>query len=504
MGDTEIYSWEDRIKPIDRVEFSILGNEEIKRMSALGSNSIDIPDLYEKSEPKQGGLIDHRMGTSDNQTDCLTCGLNNIYCVGHFGHIALAEPVFHIDYIQYTKKVLSCVCLKCSKLLVYKNENEIAEMLKNKTNRARMTEIKNLVKNIQNCRNCGTPVSKIKLESNKKNISFNLVAETSLVTTGDNQEKPQEETKKKNKQNLTPDIVYDILKNISDIDCLLFGMDPKKSRPENMINKIFPVPPIQIRPSVKADFMNATNKEDDLTIKLADIVKANNRIKKQKETMNENTLKYSDDNIQLLQYHVATCINNETSLLPPSEQKGKTIKSLASRLKGKEGRFRFNLQGKRIDFSARTVITSDPSVSINELGVPIKIATNLTFPEVVTPDNIEQMRKLVRNGRDNYPGANFVFKASNMIPGQPILPIDLKYKKEKVDLRYGDIVERHLINGDIVLLNRQPTLHKQSMMAHRIRVINDPNLCTFRLSVSVTLPYNADLTSYVIIQIILV
>ena len=99
------------------------------------------------------------------------------------------------------------------------------------------------------------------------------------------------------------------------------------------------------------------------------------------------------------------------------------------------------------------------------------------------PENISHLTQLVRRGRDEYPGANFVFPASQLIPGQRILPIDLRYRKEKVELRYGDIVERHLVNGDIVLLNRQPTLHKQSMMGHRIKVINNPLLNTFRLNV---------------------
>ncbi len=147
---------------------------------------------------------------------------------------------------------------------------------------------------------------------------------------------------------------------------------------------------------------------------------------------------------------------------------------------------------KRVDFSARTVITSDPTISINELGVPLEIAKNITFPEVVTKKNIEKMKQLVRNGRDKYPGANFVFPLNVLTSGQRILPMDLRYRKEKVDLKYGDIVERHLVNGDIVLFNRQPTLHKQSMMAHKVKVLEDPSLSSFRLNSSVTVPYNAD------------
>ena len=149
-----------------------------------------------------------------------------------------------------------------------------------------------------------------------------------------------------------------------------------------------------------------------------------------------------------------------------------------------------DIDSKRTDFSGRTVITPDPTLSINELGVPIGIATVITFPEIVTPNNVEWLSKLVRNGRDHYPGANYVFPSSGNSEGRH--PIDLRFRKEKIDLRYGDIVERHTINGDIYLLNRQPTLHKLSMMGHRAVVIDNPNYCTFRINPNVTTPYNAD------------
>lgn len=147
---------------------------------------------------------------------------------------------------------------------------------------------------------------------------------------------------------------------------------------------------------------------------------------------------------------------------------------------------------KRVDFSARTVITPDPSLDINQLGVPKKIAMNLTFPEVVTPYNIDKLSKLARNGRDKYPGANFVFPISSLEGNKKLLPIDLRYRRKKVELRYGDIVERHLVSGDYVLLNRQPTLHKLSMMGHKIKVVDNEDLSTFRLNPAVTTPYNAD------------
>lgn len=488
--DTEIYSYDsDKIRPINKIRFTIWGNEEIKNISSFGRDSegVMIPDLYENSEPRKGGLIDTRMGPSDINIRCATCGLDNTYCVGHFAHIDLADGVFHYGFLQqYVKKILSCICLKCSKILVYKNEEEIEELLKNKTGKSRMTEVRNLVKNVSHCRNCAVPVSKIKIEI-KATGAILCYSDTSL---SDVNEEGGNIEKRKNRQQLTPDLVYDIFKNISDNDCKIIGIDPKYSRPEMMINTVFPVPPVAIRPSTRADFLASSNLEDDATHKLADIIKANNLIIRYRESTNENTSKYGHSHI--LQYHTATYFENDSATLPKSEQKSRPTKSMSSRMKGKEGRIRGNLMGKRVDFSGRTVITSDPTIDINQLGVPIKIAMNLTFPEVVTPQNIDRLSKLVRNGNDVYPGANSVVPISDMKPGQRVLPINLKFRKEKVELRYGDIVERHLIDGDIVLLNRQPTLHKQSMMGHYIKIINDPNLNTFRLSVAATPPYNAD------------
>lgn len=337
--DSSTYVYDEDIRPIDKIEFNILGNEEIKRISALGKNSIGIdnPDLYDNMEPKRGGLIDTRMGTTDSNIDCSTCGLNSTDCIGHFGHITLAEEAFHMGYISYLKKILSVVCLKCSKLLIHKNEDELMDMLQNKSGKTRFAEIRNIAKNVSYCQKlnygCGTPVSKIKLEVKKGAASVTLIAETNLTNI------PAEEGsfqgKKKIKQVLTPSICYDILKNISDIDCMIMGIDPKKSRPEMMIYKIFPVPPVAMRPSAKADFMASSTMEDDLTHRLADIIKANVKIRKFKESMNDNTARFNQEHIYLLQYHVATYYDNESLSLPKAEQRGKTAQSLSSRLKGK-------------------------------------------------------------------------------------------------------------------------------------------------------------------------
>lgn len=490
--DTNIYIYDEGVRPIDSIEFGILGNDELERLSVFeknDKNGVELPELFDNMEPKKNGLIDTRMGTTDPNIYCATCGFNSANCVGHFGHITLEEPVFHMGFIQYNKKILSCICLKCSKLLIPKSEAELEDMLKNKSNKARWNEIRNLTKSVQICHRqfsgCGTPVSKIRLEIKSTDIS--MYSEISINQgTGEG----AETYKKKIRELLTPYTCYNIFRNISDKHCRMMGLT---SRPELTILKKFPVPPVAVRPSFKVDFMASSTKEDDLTHKLSDILKINIKLRRYKNSATDNA-KFNINHAYLLQYHCATYYDNETSGLPKSEQRGKPSKSLASRLKGKEGRVRGNLMGKRVDFSARTVVTGDPTIDVDELRVPLKIAMTLTFPETVTPYNIDRMQDLVKNGRDKYPGANFVFPlgSHDSNSDKKILPIDLRYRKEKVTLRFGDIVERHIVDGDAVLFNRQPTLHKLSMMGHRIKVINDEDLSTFGLCPNTTKPYNAD------------
>jgi len=476
-------------RPIDNIEFSLFGNDEIKNISALGRDSagVKLPDLFENGEPKRGGLIDPRFGTTDENIPCETCGFSSAHCVGHFGHIILENYMFHSGFLVYIRKILGCVCLKCSKLLVYKNEKELNDIIKNKTGKNRLIEIKNLVKDVAYCQRpgvgCGAPVSKIKLDTKKTDATYRLIAEIKLDNKDENGD-----VDKKIQRVLTPEDCYNILKNISDEDCAILGLNPKKCRPEEMIHKIFPVPPVAVRPSVRREGTSLTS-EDDLTRKLADVIKRNEQLSKSKDSLQESKVGLVNQT-QLLQCHIDTYFGNDPGMMAKSDQKGKATKSLSIRLKGKEGRFRSNLMGKRVDFSARTVITPDPSIDVNQVGVPMIVAMNLTYPEVVTPYNLEEMKKLIKNGKDVYPGANFVIKKGNF--GGKDVKISLMYRKDNIELKYGDVVERHLNESDIVLLNRQPTLHKQSMMGHYAHIIRNPNYTSFRVNVGVTAPYNAD------------
>ena len=489
--DTPTLAYNGYIKPIHHIEFDILGNEEIKNRSALGRDNVGIEfaDLYENNEPKKGGLADPRLGSLSNDVMCPTCNFTMAFCPGHEGHMDLAEPFFHIGFFQHIKKILDCICLECCRLLAHKYETKIQDIIKNKIGKARLQEVFNITKNITSCHFCGSHVSKIRVEFKKTTATIAVYSEINLENIKD--ESVVIDGKKKISIQLTPKVIYEKLQHISDDDCIILGIDPSRSRPENMIHTTLVIPPNSIRPSARGDFGGGALMEDGLTHRLVEITKANYRLLKQKESGIAGISKYSKDHSNFVQVHIASYFDADKITNPKNNAKS-THKSLAPSIKSKEGLFRAHIMGKRTDFTARTVITSDPAIDNNQLGVPIKVAKNITIPELVRPDNIDYLTKLVRNGRNVYPGANFVFPLSRVESGQTVYPIDLRFRKEQVELKYGDIVERHLQTNDPVFLNRQPTLHKQSMMCHRAKVIDDENLMTFRLSVATTKPYNAD------------
>jgi len=282
---------------------------------------------------------------------------------------------------------------------------------------------------------------------------------------------------------LTPSEVRERLENISDEDSYVLGVNPEVARPEWLVLTVLPVPPVTVRPSITLD--TGERSEDDLTHKLVDILRINQRLLENMEAGAPQLI--VEDLWELLQYHVTTYFDNEASGVPPARHRsGRPLKTLTQRLKGKEGRFRSNLSGKRVNFSARTVISPDPNISINEVGVPEMIAKEVTVPVYVNDWNIEEMKKYIENGPDIHPGANYVIRNDGRkirIRGEETKELILE------QLEPGFIIERHLKDGDMVLFNRQPSLHRMSMMAHEVRVLPYK---TFRLNLCVCPPYNAD------------
>ena len=486
-------NYDDNIVNINSIHFSAFGNTEIllNSVTEQDPNGITLPDSYENSEPRRSGLVDPRLGISERHLDCATCGQNSIDCPGHFGHMKLEEPVYNIIYLPYVKKILSCVDLRTSRLLIDKTNKDLMSRIMKKEGKHRFNLVKKESQKITTVNSkTKQPVPKIK-DDRSKTGTVSLVAEITL----DNVETENGETKKKIREIITPKIAYDILKNMTDEDIKILGMNPEYHKPSDLIMTYFPFPPVIIRPSVRQNILASNTYENILTHKLSDIVKANERIRKQKDKdrIKGEKSKWINENRELLQYQVATFQDNGSNSLPPSEIKagGKTTKSVTERLKSKTGRLRGNLMGKRVDYSGRTVITGDPNLRQDELRIPVKIAKNLTIGEVVIPENIDYLQKLVDNGRSNWPGANFVHprKFRNK---KKVSRIDLRYRNRPYKLQLGDIVDRHLQNGDPILFNRQPSLHKQSMMCHKARIFDNEEINTFGFSVMNTPPYNAD------------
>lgn len=283
------------------------------------------------------------------------------------------------------------------------------------------------------------------------------------------------------KRQVSAQDVFSVFRKISTTDLEMLGLSEAYARPDWMILTVLPVPPPPVRPSISVDG-GVRRSEDDLTYKLAEIIRASGNVRRSEQEGAPPHIVSEYE--QLLQYHVATYMDNDIAGVPQAMQKsGRPIKAIRARLKGKEGRLRGNLMGKRVDFSARTVITGDPNLQLDQVGVPRSIAMTLTYPERVTRYNIQYLTELVRRGPQEYPGARYVIRDTGE-------RIDLKYNKRSDSLlQFGWIVERHLKDGDYVLFNRQPSLHKMSMMSHRVKIMP---YSTFRLNLSVTPPYNAD------------
>jgi DNA-directed RNA polymerase subunit A' len=454
------------VKSIDGIKFSVWSPTEIRKYSVA---EITAPETYdEDGMAVQGGLMDGRLGTLEPGQKCLTCGNTAARCPGHFGHIELAEPVLHIAFIDNIHKLLLATCRSCSRLKLPQEDLDVYVQIRKKeaaytiiSQKRIPEEILDKAKKAKECPHCGKP--QYDLIFTKPTI---FIEKTEI-----------------GEHRLLPITIRERFTQIRDEDLKLLGYDPNTARPEWFILQVLPVPPVTVRPSIILE--TGIRSEDDLTHKMVDIIRVNQRLKESKDAGTPPLI--VQDLVDLLQYHTTTYFDNEVSGIPQAHHRsGRPLKTLTQRLKGKEGRFRGSLSGKRVDFSSRTVISPDPSLDLSEVGVPEAVAKKLTIPEIVTEWNIERMRELVINGPDKFPGVNYIVR-----PDGVKIRLDFVEDRSTIaqNLEVGYLVERHLSDGDIVMFNRQPSLHQMSIMAHYVRVLPGK---TFRLHPSVCPPYNAD------------
>ncbi len=425
------------MKKIESLDFGIMSAEKLQHIAVKEITEAEVYDA--DGFPVEDGVMDPSLGVIDPGMTCQTCGGRIRECKGHFGIITLSRPVVHVLYSKKVRNLLRFTCNECQSLLI-KNEDKSLR----KSNL--MTE----------CPECDTEQKDVKLD------------------------KPY--TYYEDGEEIKPDEIRERLEMIPDEVAAALGVEG--GRPEDLVLTHIPVPPVTIRPSITLE--TGERSEDDITHKMVDVIRINKRLQNNIEIEAPDFI--IDDLWELLQYHVSTLFYNDMSNVPPARHRsGRSLKSLIERVQGKQGRFRQNLIGKRVNYSARTVISPDPNISINEVGIPKMVAKKLTIQKKVNERNYEKVVEAIENGPENHPGANYVFQPDGK--RRKITEENTEDIIEVIEPGEGWKVERHLQDEDIVLFNRQPSLHRMSIMAHEIRVL--PHR-TFRINPNVCAPYNAD------------
>jgi DNA-directed RNA polymerase subunit A' len=440
-----------QMKKIESIEFGILSPEQVRQMSAI---EIKSPETYDKDGyPMEGGLMDPHLGVINPSLRCKTCGQKMKQCPGHFGSMELVRPVVHPKFSNKVEELLNATCQECGKVAL--KEEALKEL---KAERSRMTveefakTVMKKAKTKKKCPHCNAARKEILLD---KPTNFYI-----------------------DKDRIYPSQIREWVEKIPEEDLELFGYDLNRTRPEWFILTVLQVPPITIRPSITLE--SGIKSEDDLTHKMVDIIRINLRLRDNIDAGAPQLI--IEDLWDLLQYHVTTYFDNDTAGVPPAKHRsGRSLRTLVQRLKGKKGRFRYNLTGKRVNYAARSTIIPDPYLSINEVGVPEPIANTLTIPEHVTEWNMEEMKKLIKKEEK----AVCVTKPN----GLRKKVTDLNKKEVIEELEIGSKIERRLQDGDIMLFNRQPSLHRLSMLAHRAKIVSGKSI---RLNPIVANPYNAD------------
>jgi len=485
---------QDRPKAeIESVTFGVYSTEEILKMSVVEINSSKLTN-------EKNSVYDERMGVLENNKLCLTCNKNSEDCVGHFGHIKLNEKIISPMFYKQVCDMLYYFCVKCNRLLLSQELIQLKGLSKIKLKKQL------LERKVDECSHCGTLQPSYKLNINEGII--NMISK---------------DEDKKIVVEINPSEIKNIFDSVKDEDLEVLGVNKELSHPRNYIMEVFPVMPPCSRPYVIAGDGNIC--DDDLTNQLLEIVKCNNYLKKP-EVIKSETKRTKV--LQSLKFRISTFLNNSNGRAKHTTS-GRPMKGIKERLTGKSGQIRSHLMGKRVNFSGRTVIGPDPTLKMGELAIPREVAENLTIPVRVNDMNISYLYKIVNSGKANYVIKNngktrinlkyalhsrqtklnygdIIVRAESkqekVQTGREVLRVgdvikrgdkiitDIKIAgNRKYDIKAGDIVERHLVDGDIVLLNRQPTLWSGSMLAKTVRVMKHK---TFRFNLATTSGFNAD------------
>ncbi|XP_059593422.1 DNA-directed RNA polymerase III subunit 1 [Vitis vinifera] len=479
-------------RKIESIRFALFSESEISKAAEVQVWRGVYYDANRK--PIENGLLDPRMGPANKNGTCATCLGNFRDCPGHCGYLTLALPVYNVGYLSTIVDILKCICKSCSRVLLDEKASKdyLKKMRSQKMEALKKAEL--MKKIVQKCTAMASSKKAVKCSRCgymngivKKAVSvLGIIHDRSKIADGSLEECSSAISHTKESKAsfsvvdiLNPVKVLSLFKRMMDEDCDLLNL---AERPEKLVLTNIGVPPIAIRPSVFMDGGTQSN-ENDVTERLKRIIQANASL--HQELQDTGSTSKCLAGWDYLQIEVAQYINSDVRGVPLAMQAARPLSGFVQRLKGKQGRFRGNLSGKRVEYTGRTVISPDPNLKITEVAIPILMAKILSYPERVSHHNIEKLRQCILNGPFKYPGAKLI-----RYPDGSMRSLMFSGRKRFADeLKYGYIVERHLEDGDVVLFNRQPSLHRMSIMCHRARIMP---WRTLRFNESVCNPYNAD------------
>lgn len=437
-------AYEEEIPFVEIIDIimQVFSEDELKRQAV-------VKVIDESYEARPGSINDPVMGVTTIGQLCSTCYKDYQYCDGHFGYIKLNAYVYHPFFIRAIISVLRSVCNRCGGLILHKNS--IHNFMKfSGYERLVMIENASLGKSCSNSEEClMNPIYLVKDSKEKLRI---------MIRVGE----------KIIEKNIND--VYKILSIISDEDAAILGFE-NGSHPKNLILTAIPVIPPCARPPNIQDNVECY---DHITLMYHNIVKFNNNILK---AQNENQ---RSEYIKLLANNVQHLIDNSDKIFKTASYQ--PYSTITSRIKGKDAAIRQMIQGKRVNFSARTVASPDPTLRMDEIGIPKIMAPYLTKHEVVNTYNYEYILNLLKKDKITYIKFNKGINRGNRIRVT-------ESNKNEITISIGDEVERHLQDGDYVIANRQPTIHLSSFMAFRVKLMEG---YTIRLHLSTTPAFNAD------------
>jgi DNA-directed RNA polymerase II subunit RPB1 len=500
-------------KRIKSIQMHTLSDADVRKLSVLEVTGVA---LYDKLVPKPNSLNDKRLGTCDVKERCKRCYNDIIKCAGHFGHIEFPMPIYHIAYIGVLVKLLRSICHNCNRLILL-DDNPFLLQAQKFPPKLRFQSLTKHAKTKRKCAHCACSLPSVKrtgfairCEWSKHNIKH-LIPFPHLHPGITKTQLEKLAGKHPFAYIMKPQTVQNIMRQTNIQSFVLLGLRPDLSHPANFIMHTLLVPPVIVRPAITFAASAKTRGQDDLTNRLLEIQKtaiklrklvADKKLLEEQISQHDHTkpdpkhrsqkllfeLQQQEIKIQtqfdFLQNQCSTYFNNESSSGKSQSKKrsGLPEKSVMQRLKGKKGRFRGNLTGKRVDFSARSPISPDPNIRIDQIGVMDNIARVLTYPEYVNKLNRSYWQKRVNLGFHHNRGAHSIINNERHV-------ISLAHCPNIPILEPGNIVHRYMQDDDVILFNRQPSLRKKSIMAHRVKLMPGK---TFRLSLPATTPYNAD------------